>query len=148
MNVILVGATCGITKRVPEPRLSAARVRGRRRAESMAAKPVSSTDASFPACAARTELTALVEFWADWCVPCEMMAPHGANAASQLPTLRFGVLATEANPSVDAARIVRDIPTGDLYRAGRETGRQSGALISLNLLRSAHARLAGGGSVP
>jgi thioredoxin 2 len=74
-----------------------------------------------------------------------MMAPHFANAASQLPEVRFAKLDTDAHPKASAANGIRSIPTLILYRAGREVARQSGAMSAGDLVRWVQSQLAAKG---
>jgi len=136
---------CGATNRVPEERLKDQPVCGKCGAALMEPKPFALSDATLPAFIARTELPVLVDFWAEWCGPCKMMAPHFANAATQLPEVRFAKVDTEACPQAGAAYAIRSIPTLILFRGGKEVARQSGAMAAGELVRWVQARLAGGG---
>ena len=137
----LVCPACGATNRVPDERLHDQPVCGRCGTELMAAQPVMLTDATLPAFIAGTELPVLVDFWADWCGPCKMMAPHFTNAAAQLPNVRFAKVDTDANPKASVGNRIRSIPTMILYRGGQEVARQSGAMTSGDLLRWVQGQL-------
>jgi thioredoxin 2 len=138
----LICPACGTTNRVPDDRLSDQPICGRCKGALMAAQPVDLDDDRLPGFIAGTELPVVVDFWADWCAPCKLMAPHFATVAAQLPQVRFVKVDTEANPEASARSQIRSIPTLILYQGGRETARQSGALTAGDLLRWVQAQLA------
>jgi thioredoxin 2 len=141
----LVCPACATTNRVPDARLREQPVCGRCGAELMAPKPATLTDATLPAFVAHTELPVLVDFWAEWCGPCKMMAPHFANAATQLVDVRFAKLDTETSPQASAAYAIRSIPTLILFRGGKEVARQSGAMSAGDLVRWVQSHVAAQG---
>ena len=131
----LVCPACGTTNRVPESKLHDNPLCGRCGAPVMAATPVNLDDASLPKFVASTELPVLVDFWAEWCGPCKMMAPHFETAARQMPEVRFVKVDSDAAPQASARYGIRSIPTLILFQKGNEVARQSGALPAAELKR-------------
>ena len=124
---------CGSTNRVPDERLSDQPVCGKCKAPLMAAEPAALDDGSLPGFLARTGLPVVVDFWAQWCAPCKMIAPHFANAARQMPQVRFVKVDTDACPEASARHGIRSIPTMILFDQGREVKRMSGAMSATDL---------------
>ncbi|MEZ5740115.1 MAG: thioredoxin TrxC [Burkholderiaceae bacterium] len=104
--------------------------------------PVTLTDQDFDAYVQRNGLPVVVDFWAGWCGPCQMMAPHFAKAAGQLAgQFQFVKVDTEASPGLSPRFGIRSIPTLAVFTNGRETQRVSGAMNEAQLigwLRSAN----------
>ena len=78
----------------------------------------------------------VVDFWAPWCGPCQMMAPQYAAAAADLePGVRLAKLNTDAAPQAAGGLNIRSIPTLIVFRRGTELARQSGAMGRSDIVR-------------
>jgi thioredoxin 2 len=131
---------CHALNRVPAPRLADAPVCGRCKTRLFSGHPLTLDVEGFERHVVQSDLPVLVDFWAPWCQPCLMMAPHFEAAASELePAFRLAKVDTEAQPALGARFAIRSIPTLVLFRGGREIARQSGAMGAADIARWVHA---------
>src|SRR5919106_4915798 len=82
------------------------------------------TDQEFESQILRSEKPVLVDFWADWCVPCHMVSPVveeiGADKAEKMSVAKLNV---DDNPSTAQRYGVMSIPTLILFVGGEERAR-------------------------
>lgn len=70
----------------------------------------------------------LIDFWADWCGPCQRFSPIYDEASARHEDVVFAKLDTEANQEIAAALEIQSIPTLMGFRDGALVFRQSGLL--------------------
>jgi thioredoxin 2 len=125
----LVCPACGGVNRVPAERLADGGRCGRCASVLVASAPLAVDEAGFERFLSRDHRPLLVDFWADWCGPCKMMAPAFQQAAGQLaPSVVSLKVNTEQAQHLSARMGIRSIPTLALFRQGREVARQAGAM--------------------
>ncbi len=136
---------CSAVNRIPGERLGDSPRCGKCSEPLFTGKPLELTAAGFDRHLQRSELPLVVDFWAEWCGPCKMMAPAFAQAAAELePTVRLAKVDTEAQQSVAARYAIRSIPTLILFRDGREVARQAGAMSRNDIVQWVNRALQAG----
>lgn len=137
----LICPDCGAKNRVPDERLNESPACGKCGSALMPAHPVALDDESFGRYTEGSDLPVLVDFWAEWCGPCRMMAPQFEAAAGQVPEVRFAKVDTEAAPRTSMRHRIRSIPTMALFRNGTEVARTSGAMSASDIARWVRSQL-------
>ena len=90
-----------------------------------------------------TSYPVLVDFWADWCVPCKAVAPILEELASKYDgKLIIGKVNVDKYPRVAAGLGVRSIPTTVVFSGGEEKERLVGAYSKVQIMKTIESVLA------
>ena len=70
----------------------------------------------------------LVDFWAPWCGPCQMMSPVIDELATELSDAVIGKINVDENPALAQRHNILSIPTFLIYKGGQVVDQFSGAM--------------------
>jgi thioredoxin 2 len=119
---------CDAVNRVPADKSAGQAKCGRCHNPLFNGKPHPVTAKSFAVHMRYNDIPVVVDFWADWCGPCKVMAPAFERVAAELePQIRFLKVDTEAERDLAARYDVRSIPMLILFRKGRVVAQRAGA---------------------
>ena len=92
------------------------------------------TDASFDSEVLKAGTPVLVDYWAEWCGPCKMIAPVLEDMAKEYSgRLTVAKLDIDANPGITSQFGIRGIPTLILFKDGKAHAQKVGALSKSQL---------------
>ena len=92
------------------------------------------SDASFEQDVLKSESPVVVDFWAEWCGPCKMIAPMLNEIATEYKEkVTIAKLNIDENPKTPQRFNVRGIPTLILFKNGQVEGQKVGALRKTDL---------------
>jgi thioredoxin 1 len=96
---------------------------------------VHASDASFETDVLNADIPVLVDFWAEWCGPCKMIAPILDEIATEYAgRLKVCKVDVDANPEIPPKFGIRGIPTLILFKGGSAEATKVGALSKSQLV--------------
>jgi thioredoxin 1 len=92
------------------------------------------TDATFDSEVLKADKPVLVDFWADWCGPCKMIAPILDDVSKDyVGKLKVAKLNIDENPSTPPKYGIRGIPTLMIFKSGNVEATKVGAVSKSQL---------------
>ena len=108
----------------------------------MAGAIIEVTDTNFQAEVVEAAEAVLVDFWAPWCGPCRIVAPHLEELNDERQDMRVVKLNVDDNPETAARYNVMSIPTLLLFKNGQVAHQIIGALPKNRLVQELEPALA------
>jgi thioredoxin 2 len=135
--------SCGATNRVPPAQPGRKVICGKCKTPLEAsAGPLHVTDSTFVDLVEHSPQPVLLDLWAEWCGPCQMLAPTIDQLASELAgRVTVAKLNIDENPATAGRFRVQSIPMLLLLKSGREVDRLVGVQPKQEILRRVEAVL-------
>ncbi|MEM7280214.1 MAG: thioredoxin TrxA [Pseudomonadota bacterium] len=100
----------------------------------MSEQILQTSDDNFEADVLQSESPVLLDFWAEWCGPCKMIAPILESLAGEYEgRLKIAKLNIDENPNTPPKYGIRGIPTLMLFKNGNVEAQQVGAVSKTQL---------------
>lgn len=100
------------------------------------------TDANFDEIVLKSDKPVLVDFWAEWCGPCRIIAPFVKEISEELKDKAIvGKVDVDSNPGISAKFGIRNIPTLLFFKNGQIADKQVGAVQKSAIIAKLNALL-------